>query len=52
MAPTLKEAVAALIEEGMPEHYFTSDGGIMTETQVIRPTVHTEIAAAFVLGGV
>ena len=51
MANSPKEAVQLLIRRGLPEHYFTADGGIMLEDRVVYPIVHERPAAAFVFGG-
>lgn len=51
MAEDLKQAVEALIDEGLPEHYFTKQGGILTENTVVMPQVYETAAAAFVFGG-
>ena len=51
MANSKEEAVQLLIRRGLPEHYFTHDGGIMTEDSIIYPIVHERPAAAFVFGG-
>ena len=51
MANSRQEAVQLLIRRGLPEHYFTPDGGIMLEDRVVYPIVHERPAAAFVFGG-
>ena len=51
MASSRQEAVQLLIRRGLPEHYFTDDGGIMLEDRVVYPVIHERAAAAFVFGG-
>lgn len=51
MAVDVQDAVKLLIRRGIPEHYFTDDGGIMMESSVVYPIVHENAAAAFVFGG-
>ena len=50
-AHNVAEAVALLKRRGVPEHYFTDDGGFLTEDGVIYPITHAGPAAAYVLGG-